>query len=51
MKSNNYYLRQIAINFGLETPNKFRNDNWYLKKICELSEGFSDESIEEDLLE
>ena len=50
MKSDNYYLKQIAINLGLTKPNKFRNNNYLLKKIAELTDGYSDESIEEDLL-
>lgn len=48
--SNNYYLREIAIELGLTKPNKAKSNNWYLKKILELSDGMSDESIKEDLL-
>lgn len=38
MKSNNQYLREIAINFGVEVPEGHKSNNWYLKKITEKLE-------------
>ena len=38
MKSNNQYLREIAINFGVNIPNEHKSNNWYLKKIKEALE-------------
>jgi len=48
--SNNYYLKKIAIELGLEEPTKPKSNNWYLKQIYELSDEISGESIKEDLL-
>jgi len=48
--SNNYYLKEIAIELGLEEPTEPKSNNWYLKKIYELTDEYSDESIKEDLL-
>ena len=38
MKSNNQYLREIAINFGVEVPDGHKSNNWYLKRIKEALE-------------
>jgi len=48
--NNNYYLRAIAVELGLTKPNRNQTNNWYLKKIYELTDEYSDESIKEDLL-
>ena len=37
MKTNNYYLKRIAMNLGLEEPSEQKSDNWYLKQIYELT--------------
>ena len=43
MKSDNQYLRQIAINFGVEVPDEHKSSNWYLKKIKEALESENNE--------
>lgn len=50
MKSNNYYLKQIAMALGMSEPSAHKNDLYYLREIAERSEEISDESIKEDLL-
>jgi len=48
--SNNHYLKEIAVELGLTRPTEHKSNNFYLKKIYELSDEISDESIKEDLL-
>ena len=50
MDTNNHYLKEIAISLGLDEPTEHKPNNWYLKRIHELTDGYSDESIKEDLL-
>ena len=38
------------MSLGLEEPSEHKTNNWYLEQILELTDGYSDESIKEDLL-